>query len=76
MAPLHPLALYLAKHPHVTQADLADSAGISRGFMSQIIACKRGVSPAVARALEAATKGKVKAAAIVMTEPPARGRAA
>jgi transcriptional regulator with XRE-family HTH domain len=68
----HPLARFLAKHPKITQAEIADRAGISRPFLSQILAGLRGVSPDVARALEAATDGKVKAPAIVMYEPPAK----
>lgn len=68
----HPLARYLAKHKKVTQAEIADRAGISRPFLSQILAGLRGVSPDVARALAAATDGKVKAAAIILFDPRSR----
>jgi transcriptional regulator with XRE-family HTH domain len=72
--PLPPVAEWLARHPEIAQAELADAAGISRGFCSQIATGKRGVSPEVGRRLAVASEKLLRDKGFFRERGTGRGR--
>ena len=64
------LAAYLAA-AHVSQSELARRAHCSEAAISLILRGRRLPRPPLARRIEAATGGRVRAADLVLGEPPA-----
>lgn len=66
----HPLAIWMADHPEISQSKLADSADCSEPHLSLILQRKRGVSMKLAQRLSVATGGAVPIEAFLLVEQP------
>lgn len=58
-----------------TQSDFARAVGVSKSYLSLILAGKRGPSLRVAAAIEKETGGEVPAASLLRVPEPAEARA-
>lgn len=63
----HPLERWIGKNT-TTQAAVADAAGISEGYLSEILSGKKTPSLKLADKLSKATGGKVPLSAFVQSE--------
>lgn len=70
----HPLAVWMEKHPEISQAKLAADSECSEPHLSLILSGERGVSMRLAKRLSDATGGEVRIEDFLMDREPAEAR--
>lgn len=64
----HPLAVWMASHPEISQSKLASDADCSEPHLSLVLQRKRGVSMKLAQRLSVATGGQIKVTDFLLEE--------